>query len=263
MFKLNVKNSQLEPLTTGTLYQTTYYVDDALKDGIEYGTFCGVASGNSKCVQEGNKTKQAVLVEAGKDIKVKASGIIYDASARDRYGRSDDFENETRRYPYGYREDTALSLIKKGVLEVLEPNNFYNLRIFRSTDLDLGNGTVSSNVLTLDEDNTELKYGDKITIQDVTGWVSEVTDTKHFKVIGFNSESGNVVAKCQMDDPVYLNKKVTIKPEAKGKFEKLSDLPFTTIPAQSGELSQIIGYIESPRHIRFDLTIQIDPIVLS
>ena len=93
---LNMNNAQSEFVNTGFLFQNTYYVDDAIVDGLEFATFCTVESGESKCTQNGRK--QAVLVPAGKDIKKKASGIVYTPSARDPYARRDDFTNETRLY---------------------------------------------------------------------------------------------------------------------------------------------------------------------
>lgn len=261
-FMINVKNSQSEFQITRHLFQNTYYVDDSIKDGLELGTFCGVASGTSKCRQE-NGTAQAVMIPAGKDSKVKAAGIVYDSSAKDQYRRADDMSNETRLYPYGDRQDLAFGLLKKGVIEISDLSSKHNIRVYRTVDQDFGNGTVSSGTLTLDKGTKELKYGDKISFGDDIGHISEVTNDTTYKVIGIqDGASKKVIAKCQMDEPVYLNKAVTIKPEAKGKFEKLSDLPFTTVPPQQGELSQVVGYIESPKHVRIDLTIQVDPIVL-
>lgn len=263
-FIINVKNSQSEFMTTGHLFQNTYYVDDSIKDGLELGTFCGVASGISKCKQSTGDV-QTVLVGAGKDVKIKASGVIYNASPRDQYGRTDDLTDETRLYPYGNRESTAYGLLKKGVISINNTNSKYDLRIYRTIDIKLeGTGTVASGVLTLTKGTSELKYGDKISIDNKIGYVSEVTSTISYKVVGLEdiSSASEVTIKCQIDDPVYLNKAVTITPDKKGHFDKLSDLPFTTVPPQSGELSQLVGYIESPMHIRFDLTLQLDPIVL-
>ena len=262
-FIISVRNSQSEFLTTGHLFQNTYYVDDSIKNGLEVGTFCGVASGKSKCRQE-NGEEQAVLVASGKDIKVKASGIIYNASPRDQYGRTDDLTDETRLFPYGDRQDLAYGLLKKGVIEISDTENKYNIRVYRTVDVKLeGTGTVASGVLTLTNATSELKYGDKILVGDKIGYVSGVTSTTSYKVVGLeDASSQQVTIKCQMDDPVYLNKAVTIEPAEKGHFKTLADLPFTTVPPQSGELSQLVGYIESPKHVRIDLTLQLDPIVL-
>ena len=261
-FIINVKNSQSEFQITAHRFQNTYYVDDSIKDGLELGTFCGIASGNSKCRQE-NGTAQAVMVPAGKDIKVKAAGIVYDSSSIDQYRRTDDLSNETRLYPYGDRQDMAFGLLKKGVIEISNTANKHNIRVYRTVDQAFGKGTVASGVLTLTKGTKELKYGDKITFGDDIGHISEVTNETTYKVVGIGDASDKeVVAKCQMDEPVYLNKAVVIKPEAKGHFEKMEELPFTTVPPVQGELSQVVGYIESPKHIRIDLTIQVDPIVL-
>lgn len=261
-FIISVKNGQSEFQTTAHLFQNTYYVDDAIKDGLEFGSFCGVASGTSKCKQARGEA-QAVLVPSGKDIKVKASGIVYDSSAIDQYRRTDDLSKETRYYPYGNREYLALGLLKKGVIEINDATNKHNLRIYRTVDVPLGKGSVTGGVLTLVNGTKELRYGDKITVGEDVGHILEVTSETSYKVVGMADASDlDVTIKCQMDEPVYLNKAVTIKPEAKGHFESMEDLPFTTVPPQPGELSQVIGYIESPKDIRIDLTIQVDPIVL-
>lgn len=261
-FIINVKNSQSEFQTTGHLFQNTYYVDDSIKDGLELGTFCGVASGTSKCRQE-NGEAQTVMVAAGKDVKVKASGIVYESSSRDQYGRTDDLSDETRLYPYGNREYLAYGLLKRGVVEISDTSNKFNIRVYRTVDQAFGKGSVNEGVLTLTKGTKELRYGDKITFGDDIGHISEVTSETEYKVVGIaNGNDKEVVAKCQMDEPVYLNNAVKIKPEDKGHFKSLADLPFTTVPAVQGELSQVVGYIESPKHIRIDLTIQVDPIVL-
>ena len=259
--KLGLNNAQMEVINTGFLFQGTWYVSDALQEGLEFCTFCTIESGESKCPQI--TKKQAVLVPSGKDIKKKASGFVYTTSPRDMYGRTDDFSNETRLYPYGRREDQAIGLMKKGVIFVSATDNPKH-RQWNTHDIDLGKGTVASNVLTLVAGTKELEYGKKITVDGKVGYVIEKTNDTTYKVQGLaDATSKDVKVVCQMDDPLYLNKAVTIKPEAKGAFATSADLPFTPVPSVSGELDQIVGYIESPIAARIDLTMQLDPIVLA
>lgn len=260
---LTMNNAQSEFVNTGFLFQNTYYVDDKLTDGLEFATFCTVESGESKCHQISKK--QAVLVPSGKDIKKKASGIVYTTSPRDPYGRLDDFTNETRLYPYGYRQDQAIGLLKKGVIFVNSTTEGKRYREWRTHDVDLGTGTVSgNNTLTLDVGTKELKYGSKILFNNSTiGYVTGVTNETTYTVQGLtDAATKNVKVLCQMDDPLYLNTSVTLTAEDKGIFEDGSKLPFTPVPPVSGELHQVVGYIESPIAARIDLTMHIDPIVL-
>lgn len=265
MLVITVKESQAEYRNTGMLFQGTWYVDDSIVDGLEKGTFCGIASGKSKCLNEKGGQEQATLVPAGKDVKVKASGIVYESSAPDRYGRKDNMEDETRLYPYGRRQSLAIGLLKEGVLQVsstLDPK----YRHFRTVDEVVGTttGAVAGGVITLNADaKVEVRYGDKIKVGDEVGHVVEVTSKTSIKAVGLtDSATGEVKVLCQIDDPVYLNKKVTIKPEDHGKYEKIEGLPFTTVPPQDGELGQYVGYVESPISVRVDLKNHIDPIVV-
>lgn len=257
---LTMNNAQSEFVNTGYLFQNTYYVDDSIVDGLEFATFCTVESGESKCQQRGRK--QAVLVAAGKDIKKKASGIIYTTSPRDPYARRDDLANETRLFPYGRRQENAIGLLKKGVILVSSDLTSKH-REWLTYDIELGKGTVASNVLTLEKGTSELKYGSKISVDGKIGYVTEKTSETSYKVQGLeDATSKEVKALCQMDDPLYLNKEVTIKATDKGLFKDSSALPFTTVPPVAGELAQVVGYIESPIAARIDLTVHIDPIVL-
>lgn len=263
MYILNSKNNQLDPQITYKLYQNTYYVDDSIKDGLSIATFCSVQSGSSKCLQEGKK-EQATLCYAGKDVNKKASGFIYDTSARDQYGRRDDISDEYNLYPYGDRQSLAIPLVKKGVIEISDLSNKTN-RIYRTADEIIANTNVVINdkhtfVLT----GNKLQYGDKLELINNDDDKREIVYV--VKVKGENvtftpdteiSISKNIIAKCQMDDPVYLNNSPKVE---KGIYTSRENFPFTPIRANVGELDQLVGYIESPKHIRVDLTRDICPI---
>lgn len=259
--KLSLNNAQMEVHNTGMLFQGTWYVDDKIKDGLEYASFCAIESGESQNRSYGHK-KQAVLVPAGKDIKKKASGVVYTTSPKDMYGRIDDFSDETRLYPYGRRQDTAIGLMKRCVVLVSSTENPKH-KEWNTFDIDLGKGSVATGTLTLENGTKELKYGSKISVDGKIGYVVGKTSETVYTVEGLeDNTTKDVKVLCQMDDPLYLNVATSLKPEDKGLFEDSSKLPFTTVPPKSGELCQVVGYIESPIAARIDLNMHIDPIVL-
>lgn len=260
MYFINVKNSQNEFVNTGFLFQNTYYVDDSIQEGLPIASFCSVASGTSKCRQHG--VEQATLHKAGKTL-AKASGVIYTTSPKDMYGRRDDFTNEVMLYPYGQRQDQAIGLLKKCVIEIGDGTKKH---VFRTVDeVLLESGSVTTNNKVTITSDTPVKYGDKIELID-TG-ASNASSIHHIiavsgKEITFTPNATvtgpvKVIAKCQMDDPVYLNNAPVHK---KGIYEKMEDLPFTTVRTTTrGEIDQLVGYIESPLAIRIDLNLDNNP----
>jgi hypothetical protein len=300
-FILNVKNSQSEFENTGYLFQGTWYVDDQFQEGpgfiggLEVGSFCSIKSGNSKCLNRAHGTSQSTLFPAsakkvtvdvaeGNTVTVgpdKASGIIYKQSARDRYGRIDDFNDSTRLHPYGKREDIAIGLLREGVIEVSSTNSQKHIH-WPTTDktgpsvsiadaTDLITGLTGADVKELG-----LKYGSKITINDEIFYVifadESTGEVKVSKPVS-GAKSGTIVNKCQMDDPLYLNIFTDAKSIREGGsivhgYSSPSELPFTTIPPvmnaeyTAGCINQIVGYIESPIAARIDLNIDIDPAII-
>lgn len=263
MYILTSKNNQIDPRITYTLYQNTYYVDDSVKEGLSLATFCSIQSGNSMCRQEG-KTAQATLMYAGKDVNRKASGIIYDTSSKDQYGRTDDLDREYNLYPYGNREFEAIALIKKGVIEISNLENKQNIRVYRTVDEKLADTVTITDKNSFILSGNKLEYGDKLeitsadeTVKDIVHVLSVEGDKVTFIPETEITSTKTIIAKCQMDDPVYLNNVPKVN---KGKYASKADFPFTPIRASIGELDQLVGYIESPKHIRIDLTKDICPI---
>ncbi len=261
MYILTSKNSQIQPQITATLYQNTYYVDQSVVDGLSLATFCSVQSGKSDCLQEGHK-EQATLMYAGKDVERKASGFIYETSAKDQYGRADDFDNEYNLYPYGPRQSQAIALIKKGVIEIADIDNKFNLRVYRTVDEKIADTVTIENKNSFTLKDSKLQYGDKLELTDEDKkeivHVVKVEENKVSFVPETEITSAKtIIAKCQIDDPVYLNNAPKVE---KGKYISREDFPFTPVRAQKGELDQLVGYIESPKHIRIDLTKDICPI---
>lgn len=282
---LNVKNSQSEFTNTGFLFQGTWYVDNSFvatptfTGGLESASFCGIKSGTSLCLVDGLQ-EQATLFPAsdiavsgaigGLDVTaLKASGIIYKESPRDRYGRTDNLSDETRLHPYGNREDKAIGLLKKGVLEVSD-FAIQRYKHFASTDTVLVNGangnpitgTVTSNTLTLTaEPQYLLKYGDKVQVGGTVGYVTNVVSTTVVDVTHADISASTVTNLCQIDDPIYLNtftdtSDIEITPGRVGRgWNDASELPFRTFPLSGATIDQVVGYIESPIAVRIDLTI--------
>lgn len=245
--KISVKNSQSDFVNTGMLFQGTWYVDNSLPEGLESATFCGIKGGQSACLVDG-KMDQATLWPAGTDA-LKASGIVYKQSARDRYGRTDDMTDETRYYPYGIREDKAIGLLKKGVIEVSSTEN-QRYRHWYTCDTAV-----------LERD---LKHGDLVKTDEGTAHVVSVNKLTGKATITEGTLTlvdGKATALCQIDAPLFLNTAVTIKPEDKGAFAGAEGLPFTTIKPESG-IVQLVGYVESAIAARIDLTLHVDAVAV-
>jgi hypothetical protein len=292
---ISVKNSQNEFVNTGMLFQGTWYVDDKFEQtldfrgGLETGIFCGIKSGNSKCRVNGNTgqptlypaTASSTTMEVGTGNgdggsstltlePLKASGIIYKSSPRDRYGRTDDLADETRLHPYGKREDLAIGLLKKGVIEVSVHDGVKEVeyRIFRSVD-EVTTETVTSGdvVVPFTPGNHVYKVGNKVEYNGEINWIAGVDETANELTLAYApTVDGTLILKGQIGDPVYLN---TFSDTSVDKgnigsinysFEDESKLPFTAIPPQhtGATINQVVGFIESPIAIRVDLSKNIE-----
>jgi hypothetical protein len=207
---------------------------------------------------------------------LKASGIIYKQTARDRYGRADDLMDENRLHPYGKREDVAIGLLKKGVIEVSSTDigkaNMWNTVDRTGPNVTIADGDTEVVGLTPDQTVTlGLKYGSKIEIGGETFYIRHTHATAggvHVSKPVSGDKSGVIVSKCQIDDPLYLNKFFDAKNIQEGTrvvhgYTDLSDIPFTPIPPSmddskpAGSIDQLVGYIESPIAARIDLTIDV------
>lgn len=266
--KVTVKNSQSDFENTGFLAQGTFYVDDSHTTGLKSGFFCAIkGDGTSKCLSYGAED-QATLTYAGAREKEyasetdrngntwagatipahKADGMLYKQTARDRYGRSDDLNDEERYFPYGKREDLAIGMLKKGVLEVCDTDTI-KTRYFTTVNKAVGTATFSVDTFTLAGHG--MKVGDKVDIAGSTYHITEVPTVDTFKA-GDAGTAGDVKLLSQIGDPVYL------------ATDMSGDLPFTTIkPTTAGDINQLIGYIESTMAVRIDLTLDLDPATVS
>jgi len=133
-YVLRVKHSQLQPSITGKLYQTTLHVDNSLKTGIQLGAFVDINHNGQSAEDMGRIIKTPTMVPAAGFTTTKMpAGFIYEASRRDQYGRTDNFATEERRYPFGPREDVALSLVEEGVINISVEDNPNAPRIWYTT----------------------------------------------------------------------------------------------------------------------------------
>lgn len=236
---LRVKDSQIEPKVTATLYGNTYYVDDSQVAGVKLGFFAHVASGMS----EGRKN--ATIIHANAAEGRKANGIIYDASPRDAYGNPNNWNTNNRLYPYGMRQDLAISLIKTGVIEISDSETTKHqqfsaieeevlpkhLKLLQKVIFNPGTGDMAAFVRHIDEASVYLVDATGID----AGTISLTSETP-------------VTRLCQMDDPIFLAG--WVEDEAKGGTIDASAIPFPFVTWATG---QCIGHIESPIAVRIDL----------
>lgn len=234
---LRVKDSQIEPKITGKLYGNTYYVDDSAVAGLKLSFFSHVTGGGTS---EGKPN--ATLVHANAYEGRKASGIIYDASPRDQYGNGNNWRHNNRLYPYGMRQDLALALIKTGVIEISDSEVTKHQQF----------AVINEEVLP-----KQLKLLQKVQIANEIYFVREIDGTTvHLvdaagvaKAEGLTLASAEKVLRVgQMDDPVFLAG--WVEDTKKGSTIDASAIPFPFVTWNTG---QLVGHIESPIAVRFDL----------
>jgi len=266
-YKVRFKNSQAEfMITPAKKYQATFYVADEYTKGLKSCTFAAVKDDGTS-----NGKSETTLTYAGAVAKTygagvladgaitlpakKASGIIYDSSTIDQFGREDNFSNEENLFPFGNREDKSMGLVKKGVIEITDTAGT-KINIFNTKKSTLGvPASQTDTTITYVGNKTALvKAGDKIlntetayVVSAVFGGVNTVITVNSDATLGVVATETFTVG--QIDDPVYLADDMS------------GDLPFTTIPpvSGSGKLKQIVGYIENAISVRVDLTIDVNP----
>ncbi|MGL5690222.1 MAG: hypothetical protein ACRDD8_05305 [Bacteroidales bacterium] len=212
-------------------------MDDSAVAGLKLSFFSHVTGGGTS---EGKPN--ATLVHANAAEGRKASGIIYDASPRDQYGNGNNWRHNNRLYPYGMRQDLALALIKTGVIEISDSEVTKHQQFAVINEMVLPK---------------ELKLLQKVQIEDAIYFVRDIDGTNvHLvdasgtaKTEGLTLASQTKVLRVgQMDDPVFLAG-WTEDPQ-KGSTIDASAIPFPFVTWNTG---QIVGHIESPIAVRFDL----------
>jgi len=244
---LRFKNSQAEYVNTGKLYQTTFYVDESHANGMKLAYFTavkgdGISAGHAK----------ATLTYADPSKSVAAKGIISETSARDRYGRKDDFNDELCLYPYGHREDTRIGLVKKGVITTTihgKPTQPYFFIVDTEVVLT-GDGT---NIEHFGVHGYALKEGSVVvkgSTESVIKTISPAGVVTYVEAPSYTSQD-KVVVKCEIGKPLYLNK---VELDVAGLP---TNLPFTLLKPATGFV-QYIGEVASGKHVEFNL--EIDPV---
>ena len=220
---LRVKHSQNETHITGKLFQHTYYADDSAVNGIRHGFFVSVKP-DGVSTQGFTTYNQATIVETPLDGSMKASGVMYETSRRDQYGRVDNFENEDRYYPYSKREDKAVGLMKECVITISDNKNT-KYRHFYTVDTDVPATACYCGQIFEDAATGDIYH---ITSNDGNGYVEGILESDG-TVYDISTKTGK--AKGMLGRTLYLSNVPT------------SDLPFMSY---KGGKVQSIGKVASP-----------------
>lgn len=261
MIIVKVKQSQIAPLITGFKPQATMFVDDAYTKGIKTAFFIAPKSdGTADGVKEATITyagaaakTYADLGDANITIPAKAAfGINYEASPVDPMRRRDDFNNETRLYPKGRRQDFKIGFLQDAVVEITDTDNVEG-RYFRTFDYTIGTPTSQDNatktLVFAGDVTSKVRAGDKVkngaNVTFVVSAVFAAGNTTVVTVDGLGDVATETFVLGQIGDVVYLSDDMS------------GGLPFTTIkPATgSGKIEQPVGWIESTIAVR----VKIDP----
>ncbi len=241
---LRVKNSQIEPKITGLLFQNTYYVDDRMADGLKLGFFSHITD-----MGQSIGVPAPTLVHANASAGRKAMGIVYDASKRSEYTSANNWNSNIRLFPYGMRQDTAIGLLKYGVLEISDTENTKH-RQFASIK--------EENVLVSD-----LKMLQKIEVlEGATGM--EVPTIRFVSDIAADGTVSTVLADGTTPKTFALTDKVTRLGQMGDTvylagWEESNTVPGTVsamaiqFPFVTWKTGQAVGYVEGPTFVRVDL----------
>ena len=243
-----VKNSQSET-QNGILFQSTFHVDDSVKNGIKHGRFVAIKA-DGKCAGLYGAKTVATLVEAGKG---KAPvGIVYEESRPSQYQGPMEalLEAESKAakalLPYGNIEDRAIGLLRRGVVEISD-TEFTKYRHFNTVDVVLG---VAASIPAIAKNATgdipvagaanKIKVGALVEVAGKKAVVEAIAASKitvkAIDAIAAATNGGAVKALGVIGKPVYL-------------AEAGSELPFTLHPGTGFK----VGFVESPIAVRFNL----------
>lgn len=257
---LQTVNNQLEYVVSGVRPIETYFVDDSYTDGVKAFRFSAI-KGDGTVGGRGEISLQYADATAG----IPAQGFFFDTSTKDRYGRGDDITPETNLFPKGERQNKGMGLPKKGQMIVNDDDSFKSIEYFRAVNEVLLKDNASITVVTGTSDTTinvpsdltgDLKVGDYIKIEDATNSeelqvkaIDATTITTNTAITNdYDGGTGVVTltALTMLQRPVYL---------IEGD-QASTTLPVQTlVPTTSGNLKQIVGYIDSKATYRIDLSI--------
>lgn len=240
MIVLTVKPTQLKPHTSGWKGQANHFVNDKYTKGLKYGSFVcvetGTADGEDKPVfRPANlvATTYTDIADASVTLSAKkATGIVYDSSARDVYASLIDLTNETRLFPYGTRQFEPSVMMAGAVYEITDTedvmkNTFY----FRTIDKVLVASTVTTAVfdnaaktIVLDGKVTGIRIGEKIGTATATTYVANVvySDVTGKTTITLLAGLGSAIVETKLLSTMYDDLYAT--------NDQKGEVPFQLIP---------------------------------
>lgn len=254
---LVVTQNQLLPEMMPWKAQQTFFVDDAYTKGLEVGKLVSIATGTAVGLEEPTihyaghvGATYTDLADVGIAVPaLKAVGVIYNPSFRDKYGRTDDQNDETRFFPHGKREHRRIGMIPEFVWHIQDDTNTNILSYFRDKDATILVGDVVSfddataTIVLTGDFTDEIRVEEKLRIAGTDYWAKSVTydSVATETTVVLNEGAGDVAAeitlKSVLFDNVYL-------------ADDMTGLPFTQIPSTG---RQVIGTIEGSYAIRAKL----------
>lgn len=254
MLVVRLNDGQSDYKTMGYLFQSTFFVDDSITEGIKESAFVAI-KGDGKVA--GLYGTEAVATLKYAEAGDRPVGVVYEESRESQYaGQMEMLKNSNNPVktllPYGNIEDRAIGLLRHGVM-IISKVGETKYRHFNTVGIS---GTLTSFDSSLDdgaESTTEieatklkgLKVGDiiylgsdkkKAILSSLTGGKFKV---KNISGGAITSSDTAFEAKSAIGEPVYLN---TNQKEA-------GELPFTLDPSSGVK----VGWIESPISVRFNL----------
>ena len=241
---LKVRNRTTE--ANGYRYWGGYYVAESITAGIAPGTLVYVdGNGDVKVADQAND--------------LSAMGIIYNGDVRDI--RSAYVDNPDGNAMPRTKGGKSIEMEKGGIIDIVSPDAKTYFRMKDETltgtvaiagDTSLtGTGTLFT---------TELKVGDYVLVDGEVRQIDAITNatTATVSVAFTNTKSTQaIVGKSMKNKPVYLGENGT-STKYGALNAQLGNLTTLKAVASSGDSYQLIGYIDSTKTIRFDLTLQLE-----
>jgi len=254
-----VKTSQLD-VNYGKAHSLGLFVDNDYGDGT-IGT-TGLALGRAVAIKSDGDTDAvssttATLQYADASTVKKMVGFVYRTSPRAVDTTVSDMLTtaDQNYYPYGDREDTALTIIREGEIVVEDTTRDYHFNTYKKTltgTVEVASGDLDAVVGTGTAFTTELRVGDLIIVDGQTKEVASITsDTALGTTTAF---SGAVAA----SEPIYGESDL-FRPIYVGE-----DGLYTIVtPSTSTALSQKVGYVANGNNIHIDLSIDPDGSIIA
>jgi len=254
---INVKATQIKPrVLKNWRAQETFAVNDEYTKGLEYGKLIGVITGKQEGADKPVFTYAGAEEATYTDIAdsnvtipaTKAVGVIYDTSAKDQYGRTDDLTGEDRLFPMGTRQNVKMPPVDSWVWEIIDTDQKYgNVSYFRQIDKTIESNDIDSfddatATIVLTGEVNDIREEESIEIDGDIYYIEEIVIGTGVTTLTLDRGAGDVVMdivlKSQLFEPVYLP-------------DDMTGLPFTMLPYDgAGGDRQKIGYVEGPIQVR-------------